>query len=152
VITIRRARPADTPLMFRMLRESAADQGAPEALAVSEADLLEDGFGSQPRFLCVIAEVDGEAAGIALYFYNYSTWVSRMGLYLEDLYVERKFRRAGVGRALLEHLSAIARKEGCGRMQWVVHRENQAAIQLYRAFGAQSLDDWILMTVKGWRA
>jgi GNAT superfamily N-acetyltransferase len=131
-----------------MLRASAADQGFPESLAVSEADLLEDGFGSHPRFQCVIAEVDGTPAGMALYFFNYSTWVSRLGLYLEDLYVDPRFRRAGIGRAMLQHLWSLARKEGCRRMQWLVHRENQSALQMYRRGGAKSYDDWILMAMK----
>jgi GNAT superfamily N-acetyltransferase len=145
---IRPARPADVPLMLRMLCESAAEQGSPQAIAVSETDLLEDGFGGQPRFQSLIAEVDDAPAGMALYFFNYSTWVSRIGLYLEDLYVDPKFRRSGVARALLERLTMIAREQGCRRMQWLVHRKNEAALRLYRVFGAQSLDDWILMSVQ----
>jgi GNAT superfamily N-acetyltransferase len=135
-----------------MLRASAADQGFLQSLAVTEADLLEDGFGPQPRFHCVLAEVDQLPAGMALYFFTYSTWVSRNGLYLEDLYVDGQFRRAGVARALLDHLTGVAKEARCGRMQWLVHRANTSAIALYRWFGAQSLDDWILMTVKEERA
>ncbi len=148
VIQIRPTRPADVPLLYEMLRASAADQGFPESLAVTEADLLEDGFGPHARFQCAVAEIDQEPAGMALYFFNYSTWVSRHGLYLEDLYVHPNFRRAGVARALLEHLRCVARDQGCRRMQWLVHRENEAAIRLYRSFGAQSLDQWVLMSVK----
>jgi GNAT superfamily N-acetyltransferase len=148
VITIRPAHPADVPLLLEMLRASAIDQGSLDSLAVTEADLLEDGFGTEPRFQCVIAEVNQAPAGMALYFFNYSTWVSRLGLYLEDLYVSPQFRRAGVARALLSHLAGVARDAGCRRMQWVVHRKNAAAIRLYQAFGAQPLDDWMLMSVK----
>ena len=147
MITIRPALASDASLMFEMLRASAAAQGSPESLAVTQADLLEDGFGPRPRFHCVIAEQDRTPAGMALYFFNYSTWVSRIGLYLEDLYVDPRFRRAGVARALLRHLAEIARKEGCRRMQWLVHRENVAAIRLYHSFGAQSLDDWMVMAI-----
>jgi GNAT superfamily N-acetyltransferase len=146
VITIRRAQPGDVPLILSMLQASAEDQGFPAALVVTDADLLEDGFGPQPRFQCSVAEVDGRPAGMALYYFNYSTWVSRNGLYIEDLYVSPGFRHAGVARNLLEHLRGIARREGCHRMQWVVHRDNADAIRLYRKFGAKSLDDWILMS------
>jgi GNAT superfamily N-acetyltransferase len=148
MITIRPARPSDVPLLFEMLRASAAHQGSPESLVVTEADLLEDGFGPHPRFQCIIAEVDEAPAGMALYFFNYSTWVSRVGLYLEDLYVDPKFRRAGVARAMLDHLWSVAREAGCRRMQWLVHRENDSAIRLYRSFGAQSADNWIFMIVQ----
>jgi GNAT superfamily N-acetyltransferase len=148
VINIRPSRPADVPLLFAMLRASAADQGAPESLAVTEADLLEDGFGPTPRFQCLIAEMDQSPAGMALYFFNYSTWVSRNGLYLEDLYVDPKYRRAGVARALLDRLAVIAKEAGCRRMQWLVHRQNEPAIRLYESFGAQAQPHWILMTRK----
>ena len=148
MITIRTARREDVPLLFQMLRASAVDQGSPESLVVTEADLLEDGFGPQPRFLCVIAEVDMAPAGLALYYFDYSTWVSRTGLFLEDLYVDAKFRRAGVARALLDHLAGVAKAKGCRRMVWLVHRANEPAVRLYRSFGAQSLDDWMLMAVK----
>ena len=134
--------------MFEMLRASAADQGCAASLAITEADLRVDGFGLRPRFRCVIAEQEQAPAGMALYFFNYSTWVSRIGLYIEDLYVAPKFRRMGVARALLDHLAAIAKKEGCRRMQWLVHRENAAALRLYQSFGAKALDDWMLMTLK----
>ena len=144
--TIRPAQPADVPLLYEMLRASAADQGSPESLVVTEADLLEDGFGPAQRFRCMVAEVDGTPAGLALYFFNYSTWVSRIGLYLEDLYVAPGFRRSGVARALLDHLAGIAKEAGCRRMQWLVHRDNESAKRLYDAFGAHALPDWILMT------
>jgi len=130
-----------------MLYDSAVEQGSPESLVVNEANLLTDGFGPQARFQCVIAEVDGAPAGIALYyFFDYSTWVSRNGLYLEDLYVDPTFRRTGVARTLLDHVWSVGRSEGCRRMQWVVHRRNESALRLYRSFGARSLDDWSLMT------
>jgi GNAT superfamily N-acetyltransferase len=147
VTTIRPAQASDTPLLFEMLRASATDQGSPESLAVTEADLLDDGFGPDPRFHCLIAEHDGAPAGLALYFFNYSTWVSRKGLYLEDIYVDPRFRRAGVARALMQRLKAIAKDEGCRRMQWLVLRENTSAVQLYRSIGARSFDDWMLMAI-----
>lgn len=144
VLTIRPAQRSDVPLLFEMLHASAVDQGFPELLAVTEADLVEDGFGARPRFQAIFAEIDSVPAAMALYFFTYSTWVNRNVLYLEDLYVDVKYRRAGVATALLEHLAGIARQEGCGRMQWLVHRENEAAIRLYRSLGAHLHDDWIL--------
>ena len=134
--------------MFEMLRNSAVDQGFLESLAVTEADVAEDGFGPQPKFTCLIAEKDRVPAGIALYYFDYSTWVSRMGLFLEDLYVNPQHRRAGVAQALLRRLTEIARSAGCRRMHWLVHRENTAAMQLYRSFGARSLDEWMIMTIR----
>jgi len=148
VITIRPAQTSDVPLLFEMLCASGVDQGFPNSIAVTEPDLLEDGFGPDPRFHCVIAEVDEKPAGMALYFFNYSTWISRLGLYLEDLYVAPGFRRAGVARALLDHLVAIARQRNCRRMQWLVYSGNEAALQLYRSYGAESQEDWIFMTLR----
>lgn len=148
MISIRVGKPADVRVIYTMLCDSARDQGFPGEIAVSVEDLLEDGFGPEPRFYTLIAEVDGAPAGLALYFFNYSTWGSRMGLYLEDLYVTPGHRRAGVGRALLARLAEIAKGEGCGRFQWMAHRPNKRAIRLYESFGAVALDDWVLMKVK----
>lgn len=132
-----------------MLRSSAIDQGFPDELAVTETDLREDGFGERPRFRAILAEWDGDRAGMALFFFNYSTWGSRRGLYLEDLYVLREFRGRRIGRSLLVRLAQIAVKEGCGRFQWVVHSENAGAIRVYESIGAQSLREWTLMSIKG---
>lgn len=148
MITIRPAATGDAPLIFAMLQASAAAQGSPDALAVTEADILADAFGPQPLFHTIIAEVDQAPAGMALYFFNYSTWVSRIGLYLEDLYVAPEFRRAGVASRLLSHLEQTAKHAGCRRMQWLVHKENPAAIRLYESFGVQALDQWLLMAKK----
>lgn len=146
MLRIRPAEVADVPLIYRFLLASAIDQGFPNALAVTEAELLKDGFGQDPRFHALIAEVEGAPAGMALYFFNYSTWGSRDGLYLEDLYVAQEFRGRGAGGALLRHLAETARQRGCRRFQWVVHRNNHAARRLYENFGAAVLDDWLLMS------
>jgi GNAT superfamily N-acetyltransferase len=86
---------------------------------------------------------------MALYFFNYSTWVSRYGLYLEDLYVDHEHRKKGVAKALMAHLAQIAKAQGCGRFQWLVHCENERALRLYNALGAESIDEWTLLMVKG---
>jgi GNAT superfamily N-acetyltransferase len=148
MVSVRAAMPADVPRIYEMLCASAHDQGFPDEMAVTEQDLLEDGFGPAPRFFALIAEVSGAAAGLALYFFNYSTWGSRLGLYLEDLYVSREHRRAGVARALLARLAEIAKAEGCGRFQWMVHRGNERAIRFYESFGAVAAPDWIMMNLK----
>jgi GNAT superfamily N-acetyltransferase len=149
MLTIRDARIDDAAAMLDMLHGSAHDQGFPEEVVVSAGDLRADGFGPNPRFRAFISEVDGACAGMALFYINYSTWGSRLGLYLEDLYVRPEHRGKGVARALLGRLAAFAVAEGCGRFQWTVHRENQPAIRLYESFGAKALEDWILMSVKG---
>jgi GNAT superfamily N-acetyltransferase len=146
---IRDARVEEVPVILEMLQESAEEQGFPESLAVTEADLAADGFGAAPRFYVSIAEVDGVPAGMALYFFNYSTWGSRDGLYLEDLYVDRAFRKRGVARALMVRLAQIAQARGCGRFQWVVHAANASAVRMYESIGAEMLTDWRLMSLKG---
>ena len=148
-MTLRKALSSDAEQIFAMLQASAREQGFPDELAVTAEDLRTDGFGPDPRFEVLLAEFDGEPAGMALYFFTYSTWVSRLGLYLEDLYIRPEYRRHGIARALLRHLAEIARRQGCRRFQWVVHRENTSAIALYTSLGAQPLDAWTLMSVKG---
>jgi GNAT superfamily N-acetyltransferase len=149
VLTIRQAVIGDVPVLLRMLHQSAEDQGFPDEVVVSREDLEQDGFGPSPRFHAVVADWNSEPAGMALYFFNYSTWVSRYGIYLEDLYVDREHRNKGVAKALMSHLARIATAEGCGRFQWVVHCENARALRLYNALGAESIEEWTLMMVKG---
>jgi GNAT superfamily N-acetyltransferase len=149
MIRIRPAEARDVPVMLAMLEESAEAQGFPGEVVVTEGDLLEDGFGPAPRFRALIAEAAGEAAGLALYFFNYSTWVSRIGLYLEDIYVRPAFRRRGIAHQLLATLARIAVEEGCDRFQWMVYRGNTSAIRTYETFGAMAAADWLLMMVKG---
>ena len=127
MIRVRAAQMADVPELLAMLHESASSQGFPDEVVVTEADLREDGFGPLPRFKALMADEDGQPAGMALYFFNYSTWGSRLGLYLEDLYVRPAFRRQGVAKQLLAALARLAVAEGCGRFQWVVHRGNAAS-------------------------
>ncbi len=146
MIQLRPARIEDASLLLEMLRASATDQGFPDKVAVTEEDLRADGFGDAPLFHTLLAEAAGQPAGMALYFFNYSTWNSRLGLYLEDLYVEPAFRGKGVGLLLLTSLSEIARNHGCGRFQWLVHKENAAALRLYQKFGARAASDWLLMS------
>ena len=144
-IVVRAAEAADVPVLFEMLRGTAREQGNEDELCVDEAALRDDGFGPAPRFLALVAECDGQPAGIALYFFNYSTWTSRNGLYLEDLFVAPAFRRAGVARAMMRWLEAIAVEHHCRRLQWLVMRENAGAIRFYEALGAKALSEWQVM-------
>jgi GNAT superfamily N-acetyltransferase len=147
-ISIRPARADEAPLVLEMLRATSVEQGNEHELCVDLNAVREDGFGAAPRFHVLIAECDARAAGLALYFFNYSTWISRNGLYLEDLYVRPEFRRQGVARALMRRLEAIAHEQGCGRLQWVVLRNNTAAVKLYESLGAHALPEWQLMLIR----
>ena len=106
--------------------------------------------GSAPAAYCVIAEADGTAVGFALYFFNYSTFLARPGLYLEDLFVRSEFRGRGFGKALLLHLAKLANARGCGRMEWTVLDWNQPAIDFYRnPLGAQRMKEWQICRLTG---
>jgi GNAT superfamily N-acetyltransferase len=144
---VRTAVTEDVPEILGMLRASAVDQGFPDEVAVTEENLREDGFGAAPpRFYMLVAEVEGRVAGMALYFFTYSTWGSRDVLYLEDLYVRPEFRRFGLARELMLDLARIAQIRGCGRLQWVVHARNASAVRFYESLGARTLEDWRLMS------
>jgi GNAT superfamily N-acetyltransferase len=145
--SIRTATPADIPLILDLIRSLAAFEREPDAVQTTEADLLRDGFGDHPRFECLIAEVGAEAAGFALYFYNYSTWRGRSGIHLEDLFVLPRFRGQSIGKALLARVAARAVERGCVRLQWDVLEWNQTAIDFYQGLGAQFLDEWRIMRV-----
>jgi GNAT superfamily N-acetyltransferase len=149
VLTIRNATVHDVPAVLKMLHDSAADQGFPNEVGVTEEDLRADGFGDAPLFRILIGEWNGERAALALFFFNYSSWGSKTVLYLEDLYVGPDFRHRGIARALLSRLAEIALEKGCSRMQWLVHSANTTAIRFYESLGARGLSDWTLMTLKG---
>ena len=139
---IRNATAADVAQILSFIRALAAYERAPDAVVATEEALLRDGFGSHPFYSCLIAEQDGQPAGFALFFYNYSTWMGRPGIYLEDLFVLPKLRGLGIGKALLRRVAAIAVEKGCLRLQWEVLDWNTPAIEFYRAMGAEFLDEW----------
>ncbi|HXB62850.1 MAG TPA: GNAT family N-acetyltransferase [Acidobacteriaceae bacterium] len=143
------ATPADVPQMLAYVRELAEYEREPESVVATEADLLRDGFGKNPRFGCVMAEWNGEPAGFALYFYNYSTWKGRSGIHVEDLFVRPAFRGLGIGKALLLRVAAIAHTEQCGRLQWDVLAWNEPAIAFYEKMGASMMTEWRIMRVDG---
>lgn len=147
--TIRPATSADIPQILAFIRALATYEREPDAVTATEADLLRDGFGANPFYFCVIAESDGIPSGFAFYFFNYSTWLGRPGLYLEDLFVLPRYRGSGIGKALLKHIAAIAIEKGCPRLQWEVLDWNEPAIEFYRAMGAEFMDAWRNVRVSG---
>ena len=148
-ILIRPAVRADVPQILTFIRALAEYEREPDAVLATEEDLLRDGFGPNPFYFCLIAEQEGRPAGFAFYFFNYSTWLGRPGLYLEDLFVLPEFRGLGVGKALLQQVAAIAVEKGCPRLQWEVLDWNQPAIDFYKAMGADFLDEWRNVRVTG---
>jgi len=149
--TIRKAIRADIPQILDFIRALAEYERALDAVKATMADLERDGFGDDPIFYSVIAEVDSKPAGFALYFFNYSTWVGRPGLFVEDLFVTPEMRRQGIGKALLVHLAAVAVGKGCQRMQWKVLDWNHPAIEFYQSLGVTFEDEWcnVLLDVEG---
>ncbi len=149
MLTIRPAVPADVPTILRFIHELALYEREPDAVLATEADLLRDGWGETPRFRALMAEVDGEPAGFALYFTSYSTWRGHHGIRLEDLYVAPALRGKGIGKALLARLAKIAVEEGCPRLEWDVLEWNAPAIAVYQHVGAGILADWRIMRLQG---
>jgi len=147
--TIRTATPEDIPQILTFIRALAAYEREPDAVTATEGDLLRDGFGPNPFYFCLIAEIDGQPAGFAFYFFNYSTWMGRPGLYLEDLFVRPEFRGLGIGKALLQEVAAIAVEKNCPRLQWEVLDWNTPAIDFYSAMGAEFMDTWRNVRVTG---
>lgn len=148
-LTIRPATPADVGQILALIRALAAYEREPNAVVATEEDLLQHGFGETPYFQCLMAEWDGAPAGFALYFFDYSTWLGRPGLYLEDVFVDPPLRGRGIGKALLQRLAAIALEKGCARMKWEVLDWNTPAIDFYRALGAEFQDEWRNVRVSG---
>ena len=152
MLTIRPATAKDAALIVEFIRELAEYERAPEQAIVSKEDILRDGFpapGAAPKFWVLIAEWDSKPAGFALYFFNYSTWLGRWGLYLEDLFVRPDARGKGVGKALLRELAHVAVKKQCYGMRWVVLDWNESAIKFYESLGAEIQKDWLPVRIMG---
>ena len=148
-VTLRLATREDVPLILDFIRGLAEYEREPDAVLATEAMLETELFGERPGAEVVIAEADGQPAGFALFFHNFSTWLGQRGLYLEDLFVRPEARGRGVGRALLVHLARLAVERGCGRFEWSVLDWNEPAIRFYRALGAEPLEEWTVMRVTG---
>jgi GNAT superfamily N-acetyltransferase len=138
-------RPAcleDVPIILQLIRDLATYERAPDEVSATEEQLVDVLFGKKPAAEVLLAFERESPVGFAVYFYNFSTWLGRAGLYLEDLFVKPEKRGKGYGRALLVELAKIARDRGCGRMEWAVLDWNEPAIKFYRALGAQPMHEW----------
>src|SRR5437660_8191768 len=141
-VQIRDATISDIPIILQLILDLATYERAPNDVVATEQGLRDVLFGPEPSAKVVLIFEGKEAIGFAVYFFNFSTWLGRPGLYLEDLFVKPETRGRGYGRALLVHRAKIARDHNCGRMEWAVLTWNEPAIQFYNKLGAGSLDDW----------
>lgn len=140
---------ADVPVVLRLIKALAEYERLAHEVVATESSVRETLFGSKPSAEAVIACAGDEPVGFAVWFHNYSTFVSRPGLYLEDLFVLPDWRGRGIGRALLRYLARIAVSRGCGRMEWSVLDWNEPAIRFYRRLGARPMDDWTVYRLTG---
>jgi len=148
-LKIRIASQADVPLILQFIKDLAEYERLAHEVVATEETLRTTLFG-QPRVAEVlIGEADGKPAGFALFFHNFSTFLGRPGIYLEDLFVKPEFRGRGYGRALLAHLAEIARERNCGRLEWAVLNWNTPAIDFYKSLGAKPQDQWTVYRITG---
>lgn len=148
-LAIAPATAADVPTVLTLIRELAEYERLLHEVVATEEMVRNALFGPKPVAECVIARSDGAPAGFALFFHNYSTFLARPGLYLEDLYVRPDYRGQGLGEALLRHLAHLAVERGCGRMEWAVLDWNKRAIEFYERMGARGVKEWTIFRVTG---
>jgi GNAT superfamily N-acetyltransferase len=148
-LIIRPARSKEVGEVLQLIQDLASYEKAPEQVEASEEDLLNTIFASDPRVFCDLVEVDGQIAGMAIWFLNYSTWQAKHGIYLEDLFIKPEYRGRGYGKALLKHLAKICDEKGYGRLQWWVLDWNSPAIEFYRSLGAEAMDEWTVYRTSG---
>ena len=146
---IRAATREDVPIILQLIRDLAEYERAPNEVTATEEQLVDVLFGKKPSAEVVLGFENNVPVGFAVFFQNFSTWLGRPGLYLEDLFVKPKDRGKGYGRALLVHLAKIARERGCGRMEWAVLDWNKPAIEFYRALGAVPMKEWTVFRLTG---
>ncbi|MFM2480305.1 N-acetyltransferase family protein [Celerinatantimonas sp. YJH-8] len=148
-IQLRAATIADAPTILRFISDLALYEKLPHEVKASVEDIEQSLFGDDATAHAVMCLVDGESVGYGVYFYNYSTWLGKNGLYLEDLYVAPEYRKIGAGKAILKHLAQIAVARGCGRFEWCVLDWNEPAIDFYKSIGAKPQDEWIIYRLSG---
>jgi GNAT superfamily N-acetyltransferase len=150
VLRIVPAKSEDTPLILELIQALADyERATPEEVPVDEATLRESLFGERPAAEVILALEDGIAVGFAVYFHNFSTWMGKRGLYLEDLFVKPEHRGRGYGKALLQELGRIARERGCARFEWAVLDWNTPAIGFYKSLGAVPKEEWTIFRIHG---
>jgi GNAT superfamily N-acetyltransferase len=150
-LVLRPATPADIPLVFQFIRDIADYEKLAHEVVGNEELLAASLFPADraPTVHCVLAFWEDQPAGFALYFFNFSTFLTRRGLYLEDLFVKPELRGRGIGKSLLLHLAQIANERGCGRMEWTVLDWNQPAIDFYKNLGAVPMSEWTVFRLSG---
>jgi len=148
-LILRPVEPADVPALFRLIQALAEYEKLSHAVTGNADALCEHLFGSQPYAEAILAEYAGQAVGFALFFPNYSTFLTLPGIYLEDLFVMPEYRRLGIGKAILSYLAQLAVARGCGRLEWSVLDWNEPAIAFYRCMGASVLNEWRICRVTG---
>ena len=151
MINLRPATSVDVPLILRFIRDLAAYEKLAHEVEADESRLRASLFPAEGRPVaeCVLAFWDDQPAGFAVFFHNYSTFLARPGLYLEDLFVEPALRGRGIGKALLQDCARLAHERGCGRMEWSVLDWNEMALRVYRAVGARAMDQWTVYRLSG---
>jgi GNAT superfamily N-acetyltransferase len=148
-LRIRFATVADVSLILTLIHGLAEYERLPDEAVATEADLRASLFGERPAAEVLIAEVGDDPAGFALFFHNYSTFLGKRGLYLEDLFVFPAHRGRGIGRALMRHLAQLAVERNCGRFEWWVLDWNESAIRFYESLGARAMSDWTVYRLTG---
>ena len=148
-MNIRSATEADVPLILYFIKELAVYEKLAHKVVADENSLRRTLFGERPFAEVIFAEENGEALGFALFFHNYSTFLARPGIYLEDLFVKPEARGRGYGKALLAQLARIALERDCGRVEWAVLNWNEPSINFYKALGAVPMDDWTVFRLTG---
>lgn len=147
---IRKAESKDADIILALIKELAIYEKAEHEVQTSADEIRETLFGKNSKAAALIAETDDkEVVAYAVYFYNYSTWLGKNGIYLEDIYVTPKYRRHGIGRALLQQLASLAVKENCGRFEWAVLDWNTPAIEFYQSLGAKPQNEWTVYRLSG---
>ncbi len=148
-LEIHPATEEDVPLLLRFVKELAEYENLSHEVSATEEVLKESLFGGRRVAEALLAYLGDEPVGFALFFHNFSTFLGRPGIYLEDLYVRPEFRGSGIGRTLLAHLAKLAKERGCGRLEWWVLDWNEPSIGFYKSLGAVAMDDWTVYRVTG---
>ena len=144
-ITIASVVPAEVPLLLELIRELARFEKLEHEVETTPGLLHQALFGPQPAAGALLARCDGEVAGYAIYFFTFSSFVGRAGIWLEDVYVRPPFRKRGVGRGLIEAVARIGAERGCGRFEWTALDWNERALEIYRGLGARVMQEWVLL-------
>lgn len=142
-IEIRRATESDAALILRFITDLAIYEKLEHEVLSSESDIRTSLFGVDSTAKALVCTIDQQPAGYAVYFYNYSTWLGKPGLFLEDLYISPEFRGTGAGKAMLKHMAKTAVAKGCGRFEWNVLDWNEPAIKFYKSLGAEPQNEWV---------